>query len=94
MNILLAVFLHVVAVILTIGIFNMINIHRACDIVFGKRPVTIRGLRLLAKDVFTTPLPKFLLDWYVGLFHFDMMVAAVAEKGRKMRQQRMMKARS
>ena len=84
MSIYLAVFLRVAAVILAIGIFNMIRVKQACDIVFGKRPITFRGLRLLAKDVFTTPLPKFLLDWWVGLFNFDLMVRATAEKGRQM----------
>lgn len=93
MNIYVAIFLRVTAVILAIGIFNMIRAKQACDIVFGKHPITLRGIWLLARGIFTTPLPKFLLDWWVGLFYFDMMIRATAEKRLQMQRARM-KARN
>ena len=76
-NILMAIFLRVVAVYLAISIFNCINFTRAANICMGKKPRrTWRRLRAVLKFGFgwRRPLMFWLLDWYLGLFNPMKMV--------------------
>lgn len=83
MNVLVAIFLRVVAVYLTISIFNTINLLRAINIA-KKQKVRLnpRAWRVAIKFGFGWHRPLFfwLLDWYIGLTNFDKMVQLVSGK--------------
>lgn len=83
MNILMAIFLRVVAVYLTISIFNTINLLRAINIAKSQKVrLNPRAWRVAVKFGFgwCRPLFFWLLDWYIGLTNFDKMVQLVSGK--------------
>lgn len=83
MNILMAIFLRVVAVYLTVSIFNTINFMRAVSIVRSQKVrLNPRVWRVAIKFGFGWHRPLFfwLLDWYLGLTNFDKMVQLVRGK--------------
>ncbi len=83
MNILLAVYLRVVAVYLAISVFNTINFMRAVRIARGQKVrLNPRAWRVAIKFGFGWHRPLFfwLLDWYLGLTNFDRMVKLVCGK--------------
>jgi hypothetical protein len=88
MNILLAVYLRVVAVFLAIAIFNLITIKRSYDDAFGYVPLSWKGFKCLLKDLCRCSMKRFLLDWWVGMFHYETMVEARREVRREMRRAR------
>lgn len=74
MSILMMVFLRVLAVYLTISIFNTINFVKAANLANGKRiPLNSRRLRVAIKFGFgyRRSLFHWLLDWYLGLTNLD-----------------------
>lgn len=74
MNILMMVFLRVLAVYLTISIFNTINFVKAANLASGKKiPLNPRRLRVAIKFGFgyRRSLFHWLLDWYLGLTNLD-----------------------
>lgn len=83
MNIYVAIFLRVLSVYLAIAIFNMINLKRAFDVVYGKSPMNWKKLRTLVRNVTCVPAKFFLMDWWFGLVNPDAIVKAVAQQ-RKM----------
>lgn len=83
MNILMAIFLRVLVVYLTISIFNTINFIRAVNIARRQKArLNPRALRVAIKFGFGWRRPLFfwLLDWYLGLTNFDKMVQLVRGK--------------
>ena len=86
MNILVAIFLRVVAVYLAISIFNCINFVRCADTLNGyKSPWHWRKLRAVLRFGFAwgKPAKFWLLNWYLGLFKPEMMMELM--KGAKAR---------
>lgn len=74
MNILLAVYLRVMAVYLAISIFNTINFVKAANLANGKKmPLNPRRLRVAVRFGFgwQRSLFHWLLDWYLGLTNID-----------------------
>lgn len=83
MNILMAIFLRVLAVYLAVSIFNTINFMRAVNIVRRQKiQLNPRAWCVAIKFGFGWRRPLFfwLLDWYLGLTNFDRMVRLVRGK--------------
>lgn len=83
MSILVAIFLRVVAVYLTVSVFNTINFMRAVNIAKRQKVrLNPRAWRVAIKFGFGWRRPLFfwLLDWYLGLTNFDKMVQLVSGK--------------
>lgn len=83
MNILVAIFLRVVAVYLTVSIFNTLNLLRAINTAKRQKVrLNPHAWRVAFKFGFGWRRPLFfwLLDWYLGLTNFDKMVQLVSGK--------------
>lgn len=80
MNILMMIFLRVLSVYLAMAIFNMINLKRAFDVVYGKSPMNWKKLRTLVRNVTCVPVKFFLMDWWFGLINPNTIVKAVAQQ--------------
>ena len=57
-------FMYVVAIFVSISIFNMINFKRAMDEVHGRGSLNFRKIRTIIKFGFCRPFTFWLLDWY------------------------------
>ena len=85
MNILMMIFLRVLSVYLAMAIFNMINLKRAFDAVYGKSPMNWKKLRTLVLNVTCVPVKFFLMDWWFGLSNPDVIVKALAQQRKMVR---------
>lgn len=83
MSMLVAIFLRVVAVYLTVSVFNAVNFMRAVNIARRQKVwLNPRAWRVAIKFGFGWRRSLFfwLLDWYLGLTNFDKMVQLVSGK--------------
>lgn len=71
-------YLYVVAVFVSISIFNMINFTRAMNKRHGRGKWTFRKLITILKFGFCRPFKFWLLDWYFSMRNPDFIYEMIA----------------
>lgn len=72
-------YLYVVAVFVSISIFNMINFKRAMDKRHGRGRMNVRKLRVILKFGFNRPFTFWLLDWYCSMKNPDFIFEMISK---------------
>ena len=72
-------YLYVVAVFVSISIFNMINFKRAMDKCYGRGPMNFRKLRTILKFGFNRPFKFWILDWYFSMRNPDFIFEMISK---------------
>lgn len=73
-------YLHVVAIVLSISIFNMINFKRAMDIRYGRGSMNIRKLRTILCFGFCRPIHFWFLDFYCCMKDPDFIIKMICKQ--------------
>ena len=62
-------YLYVVAVFVSISIFNMINFTRAMNKHYGRGHLNFRKIQTILKFGFCRPFKFWLIDWYFSMIN-------------------------
>ena len=72
-------YLYVVAVFVSISIFNMINFKRAMDKRYGRGHLNFRKIQTILKFGFCRTFKFWLLDWYFSMRNPDFIYEMITK---------------
>lgn len=76
------VYLIIVLFYISISIFNMRNMKRAFDEVYGATPLNFHRFMVLLKRVTILPVNVFIAEFWIGFRNFDRLVESVRQAKR------------
>ena len=73
-------YMYVVAIFVSISIFNMFNFTKAMNKIYGKGPITLHKICTILKFGFCRPFKFWLMDWYFCMINPNFIIEMISKK--------------